>query len=181
MKKLSALICALICILPCIAKEYLDVKTFEFEIKLGTTYPLQHYLGDNKLGADMGLEARWNLKNSPIDVAAELNLCGIHRNYEGTCMTHRLDSYMTFVDYNINRGKKVSVFFGGGVGMCQGILLNSMYGEDRATLTASPRVGVELFRHLRITLTARFAGRVYNAMSLTFGGVIGGGLKKAKM
>ena len=45
--------------------------------------------------------------------------------------------------------------------------------EESGVLIA--RVGVELFRHLRLTLDGRISGRDYNAICLRIGFAIGGG------
>ncbi len=49
--------------------------------------------------------------------------------------------------------------------------------NEGAAFVVSPRIGIELFSHLRLTFDARFARNGYNTVGLTVGGVIGGGRK----
>lgn len=84
-------------------------------------------------------------------------------------------------DYNFRQGGKVNPFVGMGVGLGLHNAVEDVTDDpnDRtATVMIAPRVGVELWRHLRLTLTANLSCKYYNNLSLTIGYVIGGGKKK---
>ena len=49
--------------------------------------------------------------------------------------------------------------------------------NEGAAFVVSPRIGIELFSHLRLTFDARFVRNGYNTVGLTVGGVIGDGRK----
>lgn len=50
--------------------------------------------------------------------------------------------------------------------------------DGRETFMVVPRVGVELWRHLRFTLAANISCKYFHNASLTVGYVIGGGKKR---
>ena len=88
MKKLQLVLCmALMAVMPCRAQQ--NVAPFEFEVKAGTNLPLDSESGiSNKLGVNLGLESRWNLKRLPMDVGAEL--------YIGSAVRHAEDDMLYY-------------------------------------------------------------------------------------
>jgi len=153
------------------------VKTFEFEIKAGTNYPLDSYVGKKCFGAAIGLEARWNLRNLPLDLGAELAVSSTCRRYNGEDLTDRIIGISFVCDYNINRGENVSPFVGLGLGNASCEVLTGDYGTDADKVLFTPRVGVELWRHLRLTLESRIVREGFNNVGFTVGYVFGGGRK----
>lgn len=181
--KASVLLLLLSLLLPTTAKasEDLPVKTFEMEVKFEFTYPLSSLAGTtNNLGGGIGLEARWNLRRLPIDIGAELNFNNASRSVSGDDQGFCLNSLQAVADYNFLRGHKVSPFVGLGLGAGDRDI--SGWGESMAdeggTFCVTPRAGVELFRHLRLTLDARIASKYYNTVGFSIGYVFGGGLRK---
>lgn len=160
-----------------IAQENLPVKSFEIEVKAGTTYPLNNLVGSKRLGVQLGLEGRWNINHLPFDVGAEAYMGAVFRHYQGEGMSHRLLSFSVFGDYNFQREKNVSPFIGIGIGVASCSNIKGNYGTEGTSLLFSPRAGVELWRHLRLALDARIARNGYNSVGLSIGYVFGGGLK----
>lgn len=159
------------------AQEYLPVKSFEFEMKVGTTYPIDDFVGSKRLGVQLGLEGRWNIKKSPFDIGAEAYMGNAIRHYLEEKMSLRYFSFSAFGDYNYHRGYKVSPFIGMGVGLASCNNIKGSYGEEGTSLLFTPRVGMELFNHLRLTFDARIGRKGYNTVGLSIGYVFGGGLK----
>lgn len=157
-----------------------EVKTFELEPFVGATAGL-HSPGSMTMGPAIGLEGRWNLASRPVDIGAQLytgSACSTYRHDDISC---RIASLGAFADWNFRRGESVSPFVGVGLSANAYDMVNGDYhdGEGDGTwgVGVNPRVGVELFRHLRLTLTARIGRNIYNQASLTIGYAFGGGLK----
>ena len=154
-----------------------EVKTFEIEGKVGATYPTQKYFGDKRVGPSLGLEARWNLRQLPIDVGAEIYAGSALRRYQGDDQSNRIFSLSVVGHYNFMRGTRVSPFVGLGLGTGSCDVVEGCKDNEGGAFIVSPRVGVELFHHLRLSFDARFARKGYNTVGITIGGVIGGGRK----
>lgn len=154
-----------------------EVKPFEVEVKVGATYPTQKYFGDKQVGPSLGLEGRWNLSQLPVDVGAEVYLGSALRRFNGEDQSNRLFSFSAVGYYNLFRGTKASPFIGLGLGTGSCDVVNGYKDNEGAAFVVSPRIGIELFSHLRLTFDARFARNGYNTVGLTVGGVIGGGRK----
>lgn len=170
MKKLPFALCiASMAVMPCLAQN--SVAPFEFEIKAGTNLPLNSVSGfSNKLGINFGLESRWNLKQLPMDIGAELNIGSALRHEEGDeTISNRTISLAVLSDYQINRGSKVSPFIGLGLGVanCQQII--GSLGDEATTFCIIPRAGVALSHHLRLTLDAHISKKYYSNIGLTIG------------
>ena len=73
--------------------------------------------------------------------------------------------------YNFRRGEKVSYFVGAGVGA-------TFYNADTTKLCFMPRVGMEFFNRLRLTMAYMAGPNAKNTLNLTLGVAIGGGRKK---
>ncbi|MBR5441153.1 MAG: porin family protein [Prevotella sp.] len=166
------------------AQDNLPVKRFEFEVKMEPNYPMDSYKSSSRnIGGSWGLEARWNM-NTPFDIGAEIYWGFADRDYLGENFSYRILSISTFVDYNFRRGQNVSPFVGIGLGDADCCVLEHKElggsSDDGTTIVFTPRVGVELWRHLRLTLDARIARKGYNTIGLSVGYAFGGGLKSKK-
>lgn len=163
---------------------------FEFEPSFGFSLPF--YGGGLKgmAGASGGIEIRYNVPDKPTDVGVELNYTITARHAsDAKGLFNRSSSYCEFnaasvaviCDYNFEFGDGGVVPFigvGGGLSKRTYAAKNPDYihqdrPEESGVLIA--RVGVELFRHLRLTLDGRISGRDYNAICLRIGFAIGGG------
>ena len=159
-----------------------EVKTFEFELKLGATVPTQKFIGSKTIGPQMGMEARWNLKRLPLDIGTELYIgSAVRQSPELYDMSNRTVALSAVADYNFNRGSMVSPFVGAGISLLSFFdVVEGSYGEESSGFVGcfTPRVGVELWRHVRFTLEYRICREGYSTAGLSIGYVFGGGRKR---
>ena len=172
----------ILCIFPLACYAQNDVKRFEFEVSVGATISLGHYVADNGIGPAIALEPRYNFDHSPFDIGWEIYLGTAMRHYNRKETSNRTFSTMCFGDYNFNRGKNISPFLGLGIGTAQcdeieGSDEINSYGSNQHFII-SPRIGVELDRHLRITGYAKFSQKWYNLAGISIGYAFGGGKVK---
>jgi hypothetical protein len=154
------------------------VGPLELQFSVGATYPIDSYPGNENLGPQLSLEGRYNFKKVPVDVGVELYLGVALRDYKGDDQSNRIASISVTSDYYFNRGAKVSQFAGLGLGIAQCEVVEGPYGVDGTHFLFTPRVGVEMFHHLRLTLDARIAKKGYSTIGLSIGYALGGGLRK---
>lgn len=164
-----------------------SVRPVEFEMHAGTSRPLGSLDGtERSFGAAIGMELRYNLKNSPFDVGLALDITTALYKWKPDEYDRHQSNRTAFIgltgDYNFRQGGKVNPFVGMGLGVGVHDALVDVIDETNdhtATFpTVSPRVGVELWRHLRLTLATNITCKKYNNISFTVGYVIGGGKKK---
>ena len=186
----------LIAIMSCTATfaQRVEVRRLEGEIGVGLVN------GVNKLtldGCDAGprlyAELRYNLHALPIDLGVQFSSSYFHRNADSQAdrLQTKSCNIMAIADYNLLRGRKISLFAGAGVG-CGVLNLTAPIsitrpderwsgysaGEGKAKLSVMPRFGVELFNHLRLTLFYTGEEKANNHHGLSIGGVFGGGRKR---
>ena len=140
-------------------------------------YNAQHFEFEPFLGLSsgfilLGLEARYNI-NCLWDVG--LNFAG---DFNGERIT-------AVGDYNFFRNKTATLFCGFGAGYANTRILNideaiDEYGDACVASSSScvciyPRVGVELFRHLRLTAAVNTYNLKAVELAITLGVSIGGG------
>lgn len=182
-----------------------SVKTFEIEPFIGATLGTSSLSGYNhQVGPSLGLEGRWNLKAMPLDLGVQLYVgSAVYDNENVECkdkdVSCRTVATMFFIDYNFERGTNISPFVGLGVGVHTynvtkaspfwglGIGLhlynmvdgdyNHFQGDNTTGIGISPRVGIEFFRRLRVTLIGHFGNRIYNTAGLSIGYSFGVGKK----
>lgn len=157
-----------------------EVQRFEGEINIGFNVATGRYLDTSAgIGLTIGGELRYNFRNSPFD-------CGVWVNYtsfawptdlpEGTFWTSSTN-FALVGDYNFRQGTSVNPFVGAGLGI--GVRNSDYDGDDEGCGPVfMPRVGVELWQHLRLTLSYEVNRKYYNGFSFTVGWAIGGGAKK---
>ena len=189
MRKSRHLLAALACVLALgtesIAQE--QVRKLEFEAGLGYSLAMtkeEHYGSLSAL-----LELRYNLRHSPWDVGihyensvAPLESVDYEALYDtrpGFIPTGTIDEDIHYIlpvaDYNFHRGERLSYFIGGGLGMS----ICRIEYNPRGSFALMPRAGVELFNHLRLTLSYKYNSHgVYHYLGLSIGGVLGGGRKR---
>lgn len=142
---------------------------------------------------------RYNFDNLPVDVGGEISIGATPHPYydpmelnEGDVFTRMYVMVSPAAHYNFRGGKNVSYYLGLGIGAGVGItnyfeschtgpedVIVEEWKRDRhfvASLT--PRVGVELFRHVRVGLLARVPtdGDVTIGPSISV--VLGGGKRR---
>lgn len=157
------------------------VKVFEFEPSVGITYGLDNNPGSKQIGPALGLEARWNLRRVPIDLGVQLSLgSAVSSYYDDDLSCRTVHLFHIVADYNFNRGAKVSPFAGltmglNGYAVVEGELNDNSDGSGG--FGVCPRIGVELWRHLRLTLSCNVARNHYKYLGFNVGYAFGRGLK----
>ena len=192
-KKVLAIL-ALTFLLTSTFAQKVEVCRLEGEIGVGLVNGVSKLTLD---GCDAGprlyAELRYNLRILPIDVGLQFSSAYFHRGADG--QEHRLQTkssnIMAVADYNLFRGRKISLFAGAGVGC--GVLNHTApititypderwsgytTGDGKAKFSVMPRFGVEFFNHLRLTLFYTGEEKANNHYGLSIGGVFGGGRKR---
>ncbi len=168
-------------------------------------YDIMHIGGgwDNLMGGfSVRHELRYNFQRAPFDIALESHHLGLpmliygigaiediapHSDHSkcGPDPGSPLFGYSLLTDYNFRRGYVVSPFVGVGVGYgfhhwsypyCITPPEGSDSERERLALFTL-RGGIEIIDHLRLGLAVRVGHNGYCSAALTFGAVIGGGVK----
>lgn len=195
MKKYVILLLAIFCLSHGKAqdKSTYSIGSIEGEIGAGVAF------GTNKLGFDkinpgaaFYAEVRHNFKKLPFDVGVHVAGTIFHRESDKAGqLKFKSWNVLAVTDYNFMQKSKVSFFAGVGVGYAS--LENSApivfddsqtnwagfsTGKKNGSFCFMPRVGVELFHHLRITAAYKLAEKANSHFDLTIGVVFGGGIRK---
>jgi len=171
------------------AQNYNNVRTFEFEVGISIGNGRKYDGVKSKNGGQFFLEGRMNVGCTPWDAGLQFSKGAFDRyaakyGWEQYIMHETLT---TFVDYNLRKWKNIALFAGLGVGISsitdEYNYTNRKYQRyDRSSdgnyTVFTPRIGAELFRHLRITMEYRMTYREYAYFGISIGGVLGGGFKK---
>ena len=172
---MKRLLFVLFALLPmCSFAQEVEVRRVEGSISLGVSFFEDSFYESTagEIGLLSSVELRYNLRNVPMDVGimsvvdirgGDCELC--NGSWEGDL------SFLAVTDYNFRRGKRVSYFAGVGVGA-------TFYNADTTKLCVMPRVGMEFFNHLRLTMAYMAGPNAKNTLNLTLGVAIGGGRKK---
>lgn len=177
--------------LPCLAHADNDgVGKMEGGISVGSTLPLGGgYGGKIKPGTVLNGELRYNFANTGWDCGVLLQFNNSLRDFDmaddSYYYQNNLNSSFAVVgDYNFRQGDRINPFAGLGVGCSIGVISRlQKYDEDfqsKAAAVFLPRVGVELFHHVRVTLGAQISRRGFHTLDLSVGFVLGGRPKKQK-
>ena len=180
---ISILICgvALLC-----NAQRVKVKNFELEPFIGATVAtsdLPNY--NNEIGPALGFEFRWNLKELPLDIGAQLYIGsavynGKNIGYDDD-LSCRTFASTAFIDYNFKKGTKISPFIGLGLSANTYNIVEGDYdysnSDDNNGIGICPRVGIVFLNHLRATLTGHFGSKIYNTVGFTIGYSFGAGKK----
>ena len=174
MKKILLFALVMMCALPVAAQD--DIRRFEGEIAVGLARSTHLLDYDNQLlGWKLTTELRYNLRTLPMDFGLQISL-GNYRYDDSTLHYNEIynASYILAVaDYNFRRNKNVSCFVGVGAGMS-----DTEFRFNETAMCVMPRVGVEFWRHLRLTASYYIADKEHSGIALTVGVVFGGGNKK---
>lgn len=173
------------------AQNTTDVKLFEFELGGGMTIGSNQGMLKSSPGLNMYLEARTNLKDTPWDLGFQLGLGYMNRmdqNKTSYKVSNKF-SMLAFTDYNFRYWDKIAPFAGIGLGRTE-LIYNtsggvgedgkpSSYEQIFSPIVLNPRIGVEIFNHLRIT--AEYKMHFHNKcnwFALNLGYAFGGGKKR---
>lgn len=166
------------------------IRAFEGEVSLGVDLPINGVGDQVLLDARMPhIELRYNFARLPMDVGVLIKGAYLMRERENPQETwpgwyedkkYDITTWhtMAVADYNFRREKKASFF----VGLAAGCGSENAWNEKPVNpkFCFMPRCGVELWHHLRITLSYTHMDKRTNHIGLSIGGVFGGGKKKAK-
>ena len=145
----------------------------------------------NKLGATFYAEARYNMQRVPLDIGVQAGGTIFHReSVNAGQLKFRTWNVMAVSDYNFRRCKKISLFAGIGLGYAsldhsapitfddsQSNWGGFSTGTRTGSLCFMPRIGVELFHHLRVTLDYKLQEKANRHFGLSLGVVFGGGCR----
>lgn len=159
------------------------VQMFEGEFRAGFTTPLGAYhTGKSQVSLSLGLEGRYNFRDSPWDCGLMLDLSTARRGYEhlynddfDRWQNNRTLALALTGDYNFRQGTKVNPFVGTALGVAFNDVAGDKYFPSKGTsMLFSPRVGVEFLYHFRITTQFNLSRKGYNNLSITLGVTLGG-------
>lgn len=212
MKRKFMIIALLVALFVGVQSAEAQVRKWEAEIGVGGITPTSKLNFDkNTLGWNVQAEVRRNFRTLPIDLGLRVDGNVFSRKYEKledlTKTQFSSINALAVADLNLFRKSKVQLFVGCGLGYgwlsVEPIILKDVkedfesiagaidtYKEAKETsvFTFMPRVGVELFHHVRATLYYKVHANSKEEMKemvkgqghfgLSLGFVIGGGLKK---
>lgn len=169
-----------------------DFRRFEFEVGAGMTMGARNGFDKANPGIKMFLEARTNLKDSPLDLGFQISVTNHEKKSGDSRYSFReLFGLTTFADWNFRCWKNIAPFAGIGVGMSmveqssnnEGTVI---FGGGGAGASVAPRIGAEFFNHIRLTAEYKvfykgngdITGKCSNHFALTLGYAFGGGKRK---
>jgi opacity protein-like surface antigen len=156
------------------------VKQSEIEFYYGGCLPLGSYHGGKeKLRYADGLNARYQLGNSPWKLGLYIQMDNAARKYYIDGKTHMQKNEVTAAgvttEYNFRVTKTINPFIGIGVGGgAQEATGDVIYPHDGGSYSVIPRIGLELWHSVRINAYTQFCRKGYNTVGLNIGFVIGG-------
>ncbi len=172
----------------------IDVRRIEGEIAFGLASGISALeMDDCDWGPRLTGELRYNFKCLPIDVGLQISASNFYRSadeVQNDRLNFKSCNIMAVADYNFRRGRNISFFAGAGLGYSNGGTTEPQWdangdnwggydtGEEANRIGFAPRVGIELWNHLRLTATYTVFERYNNNLSINLGVVFGGGRKK---
>lgn len=163
------------------------VQKLEFELNAGLTTPLGTYRGGAALtGASIGFEGRYNFSRTPLDCGLMLEITTARRGYNplndknlDIWQSNRTLAFAATGSYNFRQGHNINPFAGVALGVAMNdVVGDKVYPSKVTSLFFSPRMGVEFFHHLRLSVSSNISRKGYNNLQFSLGLVIGGRPKK---
>lgn len=162
------------------------VEMLEGEACVGISFPIGGYRGgQHNESASLGLEGRYNFRDTPWDLGLAFRLScaerrfGLEQNDPESSQNNRTIALLAISHYNFNQGGKFNPYAGVGVGVGYlDVVGTRVYPLHSWTPAVAPCVGIEFVTHARVTLHFNLSRRGFNNMTLTFGAVLGGGPKQ---
>lgn len=153
-----------------------DVQRFEGELSVGLTAPISKFHGGRtEIGPQFGLEGRYNFPYSAFDCGLLVDVTTAVYGLRGDEQSNRSINLVVNGDYNFRQGEKVNFYAGAGIGLSMNEEVTAhIYPHQGTSFLFRPRIGVELFRHLRIGLNLNVNRVGFSNAAITIGGVIGG-------
>lgn len=153
------------------------VGVIEGELALGLVGGAGHDSFDTSQSGEVYTEIRFNIPNSPLSMGLQLGVVKYSREEQ---KKYRHEHTTIYTDYNYRPHRAFNIFGGIGIGYGETIRSasnfspNSPTNEFRQHFTFAPRLGVELFNTLRLSLESKILMREYTYWGLSLGLVIGG-------
>lgn len=163
------------------------VRALEVEVGAGMTFGAANIGFDKTKIGELGfVELRYNMRELPLDLGFRVNGLVFGREIDRVNLNFLSTNFMVTSDLNIGRKSKFAPFVGIGVGYAS--FENSSqivaHGDGEYTddgpggsVCFMPRVGIELFHHLRVSGYYMIEERGNRHFGLTLGVVFGGGPK----
>lgn len=160
-----------------------EYRAFEFEVAVGPLnvlfdkIPMDNYC---KIPVTLQFELRYNFANTPIDIGVgrKSTILFPFKLFQGA-------SYI-LSDYNFKKSKNLKLF----TGVCLGYgeimvgyspdrveydIVQKYTPEGQKNIFVSPRFGVEIKDHFRLSVNGSFTQQYFNSIGFTIGFVLGGG------
>lgn len=165
------------------------VRSIEVEIGGGAIFGASKMNFEKSETGGMGFgEMRYNFKHLPIDVGVQIagNVFDRWTNTAGNLGFTSVNC-MAVSDYNFRREKNISLFAGIGLGLAwhENAAPITHVGGNGYTINGPsksfcfmPRIGVELFHHLRVTFNYKLEEKANRHCNISFGVVFGGGCRR---
>ena len=168
------------------------IRYLEGEVGVGISFGADKLNFDrSELGAVLYTEARYNIQRIPLDVGVQVGGTIFHReSFNAGRLDFKTENILVVTDYNFRRYNKISFFTGIGLGYAT--LDNSLpisfddskpnwggflTGYKKGSFCFMPRIGVELFHHLRMTFDYKLQEKANRHFGFSLGVVFGGGRK----
>lgn len=167
------------------AQEAREVGKFEAEIGAGIPFLGKKYGGTFEPGWAAYAEGRYNFRSVPADIGLKFQTGTFYRTWDGFTFNGDYHYYATSVvsHYNFRRTKNVSPFVGCEAGFS--VLTAHYYDfevidrkEHDFAACIAPRIGVEFFHHVRLSVAYLLMNKEYSNMEVSIGVVLGGGRRK---
>lgn len=157
-----------------------------YEGEIGAAVPVaaKRYGGKFEPAWNVYAEGRRNFAAVPLDLGIRLQYGAFYRSWASTHVdrNYRAGTLMAVADYTFRRLSRVAFFGGCGAGISLVQVEHAGPEAKSHTLEAAacfePRVGIEFFHHLRLTVGYRLLNREYSTLEVGVGIVVGGGPKR---
>lgn len=162
------------------------VQHLEGEARVGICFPLGKFNGGTgNSSSSLGIEGRYNFCGTGWDAGLAFNLSCAERSFSddkkdlSAIQTNRTMSALIMSHYNFNQGGRFNPFVGVGVGAGYCDIVDSVLFPAHGWYPAfQPCVGIEISTHARVSLQFNLSRKDFNNISLSFGAVLGGVVKK---
>lgn len=170
---------------------------------LGSSFPLSYdlYYANDMPGDVMSVKGglyyqfgvRVNIPGKAYSAGIQYAMAEHHKEVGDLCEHSTQMNLQAFFDYNFRQGRTVNPFVGVGAGYAdvqyplvsryhrknsEGVHYLPFIDKRYGALCLTPRAGVELLGHLRITVAATYVDQYASYAVVAVSGVFGGGRKK---
>lgn len=154
-----------------------NVRRIEVEAGGGFIYAGSYAGNRAKPGMVLFVEARHNFPMTPFDVSLQAVTGSFSRKDDNLAVNLNVGGVI-FADWNWRPGRAAAPFIGLGIGAAAIESMGISSGHlQEAAFVLNPRIGIELFGHLRITLEYKRIRPYCSFLGLNVGFAFGGGPK----